>query len=190
MKNKVQKAILALLFMTSSHAAMADNGLQYSYAQFLYNSAELGIADGSGFSFGGSFQLDTQFYVRGDFQNLNMDEGIDNIRTIELGAGYIHPLGSMDLIAEVNYVDAEIEYDNRNTRDYDETGFLFTGGLRTYLAPELEVNASMNHLNLDGHDNYIQLGANYRLTHVLAVDSGYRLGSDIEVFTIGARYIF
>jgi len=185
MKRTLQQTLLTLIAMVSAHAAIADNGIQYTYAELLYVDAELDNANGDGFSLGGSYRINEEFYARGDFQDIEI-EGID-IRAIELGVGYISPYNAMDLIAEVNYVDYDVDVD---VDVGDDNGFLLTGGLRTYLAPKLEASASMNYLTIDDNDAYIQLGANYSFTALLSIDGGFRLGSDIDELTIGARYLF
>ena len=183
MKTILKQALLASFIMTSAQAATADNGIQYSFAELRYVDVEDDDFDGDGFSLGGSFRLNEQYYIRGDYQDLEIED-VD-ATVLELGVGYIHPHDKMDLIAEINYIDVDID-----VRGGDDDGFLFTGGLRTYLSPKLEGGASINHVTLDDDDTYIQLGANYGLTDLLSVDGSYRLGGDIDELTLGVRYIF
>jgi len=184
MKMTLKQALFASLMMVGTQAATADNGIQYNFVELRYVDLELdgSSADGDGFSIGGSYRLNGPYYIRGDYQDAEIEN--INIDILELGVGYIFPQDNrIDLIAEINYTDADSDV-------FDDDGFLFTGGLRTYINPRLEGRASINHVTFDDDDTYIQLGANYSLTDLLSVDGSFRLGGDVDELTIGLRYIF
>ena len=169
MKMMLKQVLASSLVMVSAQAAVADNGISYNYIDLHYVDLEEDNIDADGLALGGSYRLSEKAYIRGEYQDLEVENRFD-LRVIELGAGYIHPYNSIDFIAEINAVD--IDADNAG----DDDGFRLTGGMRTYFIPDLEGRASVNHDRVGSNDTYFQLGANYRLRGAFSVDGSYDFG--------------
>jgi|GEM_PF-1802952 len=173
----------AFSFLLLSATAVAESTIRYNYLEARYVDVEESDVDGDGFSFGGSYLLNKDIYLRGDYQDVDLDGSAD-AQILELGIGYRYAYQNMDLIGEINYVDLDgdvIETDS---------GVLLSAGLRTYLLPKLEARASFNYVTVNDNDTYVQLGADYFLTGKLSLGGTVRLGADVDEFTLGARWYY
>ena len=72
----------------------------------------------------------------------------------------------------------------------DDSGFAFSGGARGLLTPQFEVRGSVNYINLDNSDTYLEIAVDYYFTEQFAAGVSLEFPGDADVFTIGGRWFF
>ncbi len=72
----------------------------------------------------------------------------------------------------------------------DDNGFAFSAGARGLLAPQFEIRGSVNHINLDDNDTYLELAADYYFAERFSAGASLEFAGDADTFTIGARWFF
>jgi hypothetical protein len=182
---------LSVLSLTViSVMANADNGIRYDYLEFRYTlDAEIDgtIADdGDGIAFGGSIRINDMFYALGDYETLDYDNDIEST-VLQLGAGAIFPQEKFDAVAELAFLDVELE---RGSADNSETGFRLSGGARGYVTPKIEARALLNYVDVEDDDTFITIGADYFYSDTLSFNLLKDLGGDSERLAVGVRYYF
>ena len=74
--------------------------------------------------------------------------------------------------------------------DADDTGFAFSAGARGLLAPKFEIRGSVNHINVDGSDTYLQIAGDYYFTSQFSAGVSLDVAGDTDSFSIGGRWYF
>jgi hypothetical protein len=168
-----------------------------SQAQFNYTSAEFNFVDvdldfgpidvdGDGFSVGGTFTVAENFFIGGSWENYDFDGGVDG-EWLELGGGYFHSLSEdLDFVATLNFVDVEVS--SRNV-SIDDDGLALAGGIRVKLADSVEVDALIEHVNMDESDSDtgIEIRGRYYFSEEFAVQVKLSTVNDFDTFSIGIR---
>jgi hypothetical protein len=72
----------------------------------------------------------------------------------------------------------------------DDSGFALSGGIRGFIAPQFEVRGSVNHVNLDDSDTYLELAGDYYITQQFATGVSLEFAGDSDLFTLGVRLFF
>jgi hypothetical protein len=72
----------------------------------------------------------------------------------------------------------------------DDNGFAFSAGARGFLTREIEIRGSVNHINLDSSDTYLELAGDYYFNDRIAAGLSLEFAGDVDAFTIGARWFF
>lgn len=166
-------------------------------AEFNYTSAEFNFVDididfgpisvdGDGFSIGGTFEVAEDFFVGGSFEDYDFDAGVDG-EWLELGGGYFHTLDDdLDFFATLNLVDIEVSGFGSSASD---DGLAIGGGIRARLADTVEVDALIEHVNLDegDSDTGIEVRGRYYINDGFAVQAKYSTVSDFDTLSIGIR---
>ena len=104
---------------------------------------------------------------------------------LEVGGGYVyhyHP--DFDLVGSLRFVRAEVD---TPFGDNDDSGFALSAGTRGMIAPQFEVRGSVNHINLDDSDTFLELAGDYHFTDQLSAGLSVAFAGDADIFTIGAR---
>ncbi|WP_052367475.1 hypothetical protein [Algiphilus aromaticivorans] len=176
-KKYIVTALMAGLPLTA-----AAQGLSYNYVDVRYGDAD--NLDGIVGEISG--QISDEFFLRGGVSLLS-DSGVDaDIFTGELGMRHAIDR-DVDLLGTIGVQHVEVEAGNTSR---DDTGLLATGGVRTMLTPEVELEGTLiyedNDLIEDGLD--ARFGGLYHFTPRLALGANYRI--DNELLTLGARYDF
>jgi hypothetical protein len=182
----------ALLAQTS-----VDGGSQMSYSAFDVSylvDVEIdggggGNADGDGFEFGGSYSLNDKFYLLGSWQEQSLDFGIDG-RQLELGGGFHTPLGNtVDFVATLSYIDAEIEVGNFSA---DDDGLALGGGVRARLSDSFELGANLKLIDFDesGSDTGYTVGGRWFFVDNMAITASADFFDDVDVLRVGFRAEF
>jgi len=172
-------------------AAEAQSGKQLTQRSLSYTYGELRLVDadndGDGISIGGSYELAGPWILVGSYASLDFDGGVD-FSLLELGGGYVWGYTKdWDLFGTVSIARGEV--DGTFGSD-DETGFSLAAGTRGLLTPQLEVRGSVNHINLDDSDTFLELAADFYFTKQFAAGLSLEFAGDLDVFTVGARYFF
>jgi len=182
--------LIAALSIQATAAAQSSqqagtSSLSYTYAELRYVDVDTG--GGDGFSFGGSYELDGPWILVGALNALDFDNNVD-FTLFEIGGGYVWNYSNdFDLVSTLRFVRADVDTPGG---DADDSGFAFSMGARALLTPEFEVRGSMNHLNLDNNDTYLQLAGDYFFTDDASVGVSLDFGGDMDNFTLGFRWFF
>jgi len=168
-----------------------------SLAEFNYTSAEFNYADidldlgpinisGDGFSIGGTFEVADSFFIGGSYADYDFDFNLDG-DALQLGGGYFHGLNEdLDFVATLSYVDVEVSGYGESASD---DGLALSGGIRARLADAVEVDAFIEHVDMDKGDSDTGIGVNgrYYFGDEFAIQAGYSTAGDTDVFSIGIR---
>ena len=58
------------------------------------------------------------------------------------------------------------------------------------MTPKFEVRGSVNYINLDNSDTYLEIAGDYYFTERVAAGASLEFAGDADTFTIGARWFF
>ena len=180
-------AILSGLLAPGVLLAQGTTGpdIGYTYAELRYVDTDEGGGDGLQFS--GSYDLGNNWIILGGLTSIDYNGNVDQT-TIEVGGGYIFDFQqNFDIVATGSIIDTEIDTPGNN---FDDSGIKLSAGLRGLLTPEFEVRGSVNYVNLDNSDTYLEIGGDYNFTRQLAAGVSVQLAGDNDLFTIGARWFF
>ncbi len=159
--------------------------LGYSYAELRF--VDVDFRGGDGIRFNGSYQFDSNWLIVGGLTSLDFDNNVDTI-DVELGVGYVwHYSEDFDLVSTLRLVRSEVD---AGGIDADDTGFALSAGARGLLAPQFEIRGSVNHINLDNSDTYLELAGDYYFTERFSAGASLEFAGDADTFTIGARWFF
>lgn len=185
------KTVILLACLLVQGVAVAQTG-QQQRAALNYNYAELRFVDvdengGDGFRFNGSFDLQNDWLIVGGLTSLDFNNNVDST-LLELGAGYVwHYSEDFDLVSTLRLVRADFDTPGG---DSDDNGFALSAGARGLLTPEFEIRGSVNHINLDNSDTYLELAGDYHFNRQFSAGLSLEFAGDSDVFTIGARWFF
>ena len=159
--------------------------LSYSYAELRF--VDVDRRGGDGIRFNGSFELENNWIIVGGLTALDFNNNTDST-VVELGGGYIwHYSKDFDLVGTLRFVREEIDTPGGSA---DDNGFAFSAGIRGLLAPQFEIRGSVNHINLDNNDTYLELAGDYYITEEFSAGVSLEFAGDTDTFTIGARWFF
>jgi hypothetical protein len=181
--------LIAMVLVNGTVAAQTNQqqpqrDLSYTYAEVRFVDAD---NDGDGFRLNGSVELNGPWILVGGFTSLDFDGDVET-SLLELGAGYVfNYTADFDLFGTLRIARAEVD---TPFGDDDETGFAFSAGTRGMLTRQFEIRGSVNHINLDNSDTYLELAGDYYFTDQLAAGLSLEFAGDTDVFTIGARWFF
>ena len=185
------KYLLLIAGLLAQGIAFAQNAGQQA-ANLDYSYLELRFVDvdsngGDGLRFGGSYDLGNNWLIVGGLTSLDFNNNVDTT-SFEIGAGYVWRYNQdFDIVGTLRIVNAEID---TPVQSVDDTGFAFSAGLRGLLTPEFEIRGSVNHINIDDSDTYLELAGDYYFSRRVAAGLSLEFAGDVDVFTIGARWFF
>lgn len=184
-----QSIVVSLLLAQS--VVMAQTGvndavdLSYSYAELRF--VDVDQNGGDGIRIYGSYEADPNWLIVGGVTALDYNNNVDTTQ-LEIGGGYVwHYTPDFDLFGTLRLVRFDIDTPGF---DSDDTGFAFSAGTRGLLAPRFEVRGSVNHINLDDSDTYLELAGDYFFNEQISAGLSLEFAGDNDVLTIGARWFF
>ena len=116
--------ILSLAFSVSATAAEFD----YNYFSIGYGTTDFDDinVDGDGFSVEGSYAINNDYHVFGNYESAGLDFGVD-ATTFSAGMGYNRSMTeTVDLVARLSY--EYVELDAPGLGDVDDSGTLDISG--------------------------------------------------------------
>lgn len=181
--------LAALIMQSTANAQMSQQpsqaGLSYSYAEI--RLVDVDTRGGDGFRLGGSYQLNGPWILVGAITALDFNNNVDST-LLEFGGGFVWNYSEdFDLFSTLRLVRAEVDTPGG---DADDTGLAFSAGTRGLLTPQFEVRGSVNHINLDNSDTFLELAGDYHFTEQFAAGVSLEFAGDSDNFTIGARWFF
>jgi hypothetical protein len=147
--------------------------------------------DGDGLQLRGSLPVYQNFFALAEFQDLDLDNGVDATRLM-VGAGGHWAVGNnLDLIARAGVVRYEVDF---GRFDDDDTGLFAGVRLRAIVAPKVEVEGGVEHqavdvAGIDG-DTYLIGEGRYNFTPQLSAGLLVTVGGDTDVFGVQGRFNF
>ena len=169
-------------------------GLSYSYADLAYVSTDIdGIDDElDGVGLRGSIELAEQLFVYAGYSNQSTSIfGTDvDFEQLNLGVGYAWPINTgTDVYGKIGYVQAEAD---ARGFDVDDDGYEMVVGLRGRLVEQLELEGSLNYVDLSdsGDDTSLGLGARWYFTEQFAGGVEGLFGDDADTYGIYVRWDF
>lgn len=180
-------AVLALhgTALAQSNQARTTNDLSYSYAELRF--VDVDTNGGDGLQLGGSLDLNGPWILLGSITDLDFDNNVD-ATILQVGGGYVWQYNqTFDLIASLQLVRTDVDALGGSA---DDTGLALSGGFRGLLAPQFEIRGSVNHVNLDDSDTFLEIAGDYYFTDQVAAGLSVELAGDDDVFTVGARWFF
>lgn len=186
------KRILLFAGLLSIHGFATAQTDQVQSSTFDYNYAELRFvdadrADGDGLRINGSYELTDNWLVVGGLTELDFNNNVDST-TFEIGGGYVHDYSSnWDLIGTARFVRVDVDTPFGGG---DDNGLALSAGARGWLMPQFELRGSVNHLNLDNSDTYLELAGDYHFSQSFTAGLSLEFAGDDDAFTFGARWFF
>jgi hypothetical protein len=172
----------------------ADEGPGYTYFDVGYIRTDIDDLDENLDTLGlaGSVAVTENFYLFTDYEDGSAEIGDVDIdaNTLDAGLGVNFALtDTVDLFGEASYVRAELEAGEFG--DIDENGYGLSAGLRAMVLPQLELNAGLSYIDIDGlDDTSVDVGAVWRLTDVIALVLGASFADDANSYGAGVRFYF
>ncbi len=159
--------------------------LSYTYAELRF--VDVDARGGDGIRFNLSYELENNWMIVGGLTALDFNNNVDST-VVEVGGGYVwHYSNDFDLVSTLRFVRADIDTPGGGS---DDNGFAFSAGARGLLAPQFEIRGSVNHVNLDDSDTYLELAGDYYFTEQFSAGISLEFAGDVDAFTIGARWFF
>lgn len=185
------KALILLVGLFAQGVAFAQNDLSQR-TDLSYNFLELRFVDvdtngGDGLLFNGSYDLQNNWLIVGGITSIDYNNNVD-VTWLELGAGYVWPVSDdFDLVSTLRFVrgDLDTPFGGRN-----DNGFALSSGVRGLLTPQFEIRGSVNHINLDNSDTYLELAGDYYITSQFSAGLSLEFAGDTDAISIGARWFF
>lgn len=172
-------SILTLSTVSISAFAASPN---WRFAEGGYTNAEIGRADFDGLDIGGTYLLENNIFVTGEYSML--DESGGDLDLLSMGLGYRFVINSStDAYVGANFERADFE-------GYDENGYSVNAGVRSMLTDQVEVLGEIGYYDLDDGDMTVKAGANYYFTPRWAVGLSYEKVDDLDITQLNARYTF
>ena len=188
----MKKTVLLIVALFIQQTAVAQTSQRAPQRDLSYSYGELRFVDvdtngGDGFRLGGSFELDGPWLLVGALTALDFNSNVDST-LLEVGGGYVWDYSEdFDLVGTLRLVRAEVDTPGGSA---DDTGFAFSAGARGLLTPEFEIRGSVNHINLDNSDTYLELAGDYYFTEQVSAGLSLEFAGDTDSLTLGARWFF
>jgi len=178
---------LILAFSASANA----EGFDYDFLTLGYGNVDFdGLADGDGFTLGGSYAITDSYYAFADYQAASLDFDVD-ATTWAAGFGYHRGMSDkVDLVAELSY--EYIEFDLPLAPSVDDSGLGLSVGFRFAQSDKLELNASINYVDFGdgGDDTGFKLGGLYDVNDKYSVGLSGEWSDIRSMYTLTGRMYF
>ena len=136
---------------------------------------------------GGSYDIGNDWILVGSLTSLDFNNRVDRTM-LEFGGGFAWGYtDTFDLVGTLRLVWAEVD---TPLGDDDDLGFAFSAGTRGWIVPNVEIRGSVNHINLDNSDTYVQVAGDYHFTDQLSAGVSIDFAGDMDAISFGARWYF
>lgn len=178
----------ALIAAALPLAAQADQpdpfGYTYAEGGYLSENPSGGASDLTGAFVDGSYELQPNWRVIGQFSNASCCGSTDN--RYGAGAGYYTGIADkIDFLADLSFLGQHV------TNNGNHNGWGIDAGLRFMPVDKLELDGLVQHSDVNSDtENTIAVKALYSLTNEWRLFAGYSNNSDEDDFQVGVRYVF
>lgn len=178
------RSLLVLVLLSCSAIAGAED--------FSYNYVYLGLGtvdvdnsnnDGTGLGIGGTYAVNDQFHVFGDYQSADLT-------TWDAGLGYHMGLNEkVDLVASLSYNYFKIDVGGGSA---DDSGLGLGVGLRFAAGNDMEVDAGIDYVDYSdsGSDTAFSAGFLYNFNTQFTVGLHGSWGNNFSSYVFSGRYYF
>ena len=144
--------------------------------------------DGDGWGIGGSYAFHKNFHFVADYQDIDLG-GSNDASALTFGIGGNLPLRSgLDAVGRVRWVHEEIDAGNS---DHDDDGYGLEAGLRLIINPQLELDGSVNYVDVGDSDNTsFVIGGLYEIANNFALGGDIEFSDDVTALFLKARFYF
>jgi hypothetical protein len=181
---------VAVIFFLSGGALAQSNAAPTADLSYTYGGIRFVDFDdngGSGLRFEGSYDVGNNWIILGSYTTADFNNDVD-VSWFEIGGGYVWSYTQdWDLVGTAQYVRADADAGFGST---DESGFRLSGGVRGLIAPKIELRGSVNYIDLDSSDTYLELAGDYYFTQQFAAGVSLEFAGDTDLISFGARYFF
>lgn len=181
------RTALTTVLLAMSVTATAED-FSYTWLQLGYSVIDFDSADGDGFNLGGAFEISDEFFLFGGYSQADLDFGIDT-QAWNAGFGYRNPIAaSTDLFATVSYeyVEVDVPLFGRS----DDSGFGLGVGMRFMPVPAIELNGSINYVDVGDDDTVLELAGLYNFDPNFSIGLGSAFSDDATSWTFFGRWYF
>lgn len=159
--------------------------LRYTYGELRF--VDYDDNGGDGFRLNGSWDLGNNWLIVGGLTSADFNNNVD-LTTFEIGGGYVWRYRpDWDIVGTARFVNSEVDTPGGSS---DDSGIALSGGVRGFLAEKFEIRGSVNHINLDDSDTYLELAGDYYFTPQIAAGLSLEFAGDTDLISIGARWYF
>ena|SRR5690606_10345774 len=187
----MRKGTSIVALATLPLAALAqERGFDYTYVEGGYLSDAGPVEpDSDGLGLRGSVTLNDRLHLFADYSTHDHDAGPDlESSVLAVGVGFHTALRPrLDFVGEVGWASAEID---TSVGGEDDEGLALTAALRYRANDDLELEGSINHLDVDWSDTWVALRARYWLTRSFAVTGGLLFDEGDTGLQLGFRASF
>ncbi len=170
-------------FANAQTDRVQSSTFDYNYAELRF--VDVDIASGDGIRMNGSYELQDNWLIVGGLTTLDYNNNVDSTM-FEIGGGYVHNYSSdWDLIGTARFVRVDVDTPFGGG---DDNGFALSAGTRGWLMPQFEIRGSVNHVNLDNSDTYLELAGDYYFSERFSAGLSLDFAGDNDAFTLGARW--
>ena len=186
------RSTTVLLLLAISATAAAEDRLNYTFLQATYGQIDFKDLDvnGDAFGLGGSMAIADQFHLFADYSKASLDFDID-ADLFDAGVGFNTPISdNIDVIAQLAYVYSSVSAPGFSS--VDDNGFGLGVGLRALVSPQVELNGSVQYVDMSDGGNNTSLGAGFlfHINEMFAVGVGGNWDDDTSSYAIGGRLKF
>ena len=192
MKMILVSAFLLAMAPLAAQAGETRSANNYTFVEGGYQYVDGKGADADGVYGRGSYNFDnSNVYVFGQAQRLDVRHSRANVNNYDVGVGYHHPLNQrLDLLGELAYVRQDA------SGGFDADGYRAGVGLKAALSPSWEGLAQVNYR--DGHDFRGDwsgaVGLRYAINDRWSVNGQAEFFNDrtydSQAYQVGVRYSF
>ncbi len=170
-------------------AATAEVVFNYLEAGYVNTEIDTGFGDedGDGFSLAGSFDINNDFFLFGDYASA--DIAFVDFSLLKLGGGFRTSAGGpAQLVATAAF--ARAEADAGPFGDASDNGFALAFGARGEFSPVVEWDLFLNYIDLDDSETSVKGAARYKFSPTIAVGASLESGDDTTTFGVQVRWLY
>jgi hypothetical protein len=189
MHTKIVAGVLgALLLPSVGLADFAYTGVEVSYVDLDFSNGP-GSLNGDGIRVTGTYEINNDFFAKGEFEDQNYDAGVDG-SAYELGVGYRYPFSSsLDFVGTGSYVKQKVKVAGFGV---DDDALAIGGGIRAQIMDALQVEAGLQYVNWDqgSSDTGVELRGRYYFKNNMAFSLEVDRTDSIDTLSLGFRAEF
>jgi predicted porin len=153
-KSKMKKTLIASLIASAVIFSAQASEPSFDYIQVGMNQYD----DADSWELDGSFKLNNDFFITGNYESVSLDQSNVDIDTLSLGFGYLFNLSKeAALYTKLEY----INLDATNAQLADDSGYSLGVGMKTMIMPNTELFTEVKHVDIGGSSTRFELGAKH-----------------------------
>ena len=184
--------------LSAATATSAFAGPKWNQATLSYQSASAMDDEITGFGLSGTKLLNQSFFVAGDFTGFSEEivgTTVDaELNFFSLGLGIRKAIaGNTDIYGVISYenIEAALSSGFTSVSLDDVDGYSLKAGIRSMVAPKVELNASAGYAEFDDvTESSYDIGAAYYFTNQFSAGLGYATAEDVDTLSLSGTLNF